>query len=30
MMQSADHGLGNDATVLFDWSTDRRVVGQRG
>jgi hypothetical protein len=29
MMQSADHGLGNDATELFDWSTDRRVLSQR-
>jgi len=23
-MQAADHGLGNDATKLLDWSRDRR------
>jgi hypothetical protein len=28
-MQSAEYGLGNDATVLFDWSTDPRILAQR-
>ena len=28
MMQAA-HGLGNDATKLFDWSTDRCIFSQR-
>jgi len=25
VMQAADHGLGNDATELLDWSRDRRI-----
>src|SRR5262249_57353404 len=27
MMQAADHGLSNDATILLDWSADRRILG---
>ena len=29
MMQATDHGLGNDATKLFDWSADRGILTKR-
>ena len=29
MMQATDHGLHNAATKSFDWSDDRRILGQR-